>query len=313
MPFTSKKVLILGATGLIGSAFTRYFDREKCAERLTPSREELDLTHFDSVANYMRKEKPDLVLFCAGKVGGILANLKFPYDYFIENLVMETNVFRSVIESDISTCVYLGSSCMYPKWVEQPIREEALGTGRPNESSLSYAMAKKAGVELCLSYQRQYGIRRFLVGICNNVYGPGGHFDKELSHLVPALIQRFHEAKKQNLSRISLWGTGLARREFVYVDDVVSAVTFLLTRDDWDGKTPINIGSGECYQISEWAEKIARVVGYHGQISFYGEGPEGVMEKKLDLTKLTQRGWSPKVTAEEGLRVTYDWLLTHEN
>jgi len=280
---------------------------------ITRRREELDLTNQQAVADFFKKKRPKFVILAAGRVGGILCNRDYPADFIQENLAIQINVINAAYRSGVLKLIFFGSSCMYPKHCSQPMSEEMLLTGKPEETSMAYAMAKLAGVEMCLSFNRQFKKIKFLPLIPNTIYGPNDNFDTASSHVIPALIRRFHEAKEDGREKVELWGTGTPRRESIYVDDLVDACLHLLNQDLSEAKFPMNIGVGVDYSIKEMAHIIKDVVGYKGELEFNITKPDGAPRKLLDSAKLFKTGWKPSITnLDEGTRKTYDWFTKHK-
>jgi GDP-L-fucose synthase len=307
---TNSVILVAGASGLIGSACVRHLRTKGYEKILTPTHSELDFQSEIGVQSFFEKQRPDIVVFCAGRVGGILANRDFPADFIVENLKMQVNAITAAHQFGVERFVQFGSSCMYPKAAAQPMDETVLWTGRPEETSLSFATAKLAGVEMSLAYNRQHKVTRFLPIIPNNAYGPNDNFDPASSHLVAGLIQRFHLAKQQGVPLVTLWGTGTPRRELIYSDDIADAIVFLLERETLPD-LPLNIGCGVDYSIRELAQAIAKQTGFRGDIEFDAAYPDGSPRKLLDSSRLHALGWQPKVSLEEGLAKTYDWYLAN--
>ena len=303
----SIKVAVLGASGLIGKAIVKRFKQQHFVNILTPSHSELDLEKADEVSNYFRLTQPNLVILTAGKVGGILENQKYPADLIIKNLNIQLNVAMSAHESDCKKVVLLGSSCMYPKCAAQPMREIEIGTGSLESSSLSYAISKMAGLQVGFSYNLQYNLNRFLCVIPNSVYGPGDNFNPLQGHVLSALMQKFHKAKVARDSEVSVWGTGVPRREFVFSEDLADAILFLLDSDFDTINEPINIGSGADISISKLAELIAIEVGFIGEIKLETDKPDGALRKLLDSKKINDLGWSSSTKLKTGIAKTYEW------
>ncbi len=280
---------------------------------ITRNRSDLNLTNESEVESFFQHERPDNVVLAAGRVGGIADNQAYPADYITENLAMELNVIRSAHDTGVHRLILFGSSCMYPRECSQPMSEDQLLSGSPEPTSIAYAVAKIAGVQLCLSYNQQYGEKRFLPVIPNSVFGPNDNFDPKRSHVLSALVRRFHEAKANHVDVVTLWGTGQPRRELVYVDDIVDACLHLLQRDISTLEFPLNIGVGSDMSIRELAETVAEVVGYTGQLEWDSSKPDGVSRKLLDSTRLKGFGWEPKVSFEEGLQKTCEWYVQNSH
>jgi len=308
------KIFIAGHTGLVGSAITRRLKKEDVS-LLLAGRHQLNLLKQDQVAHFFEKERPDIVIDSAAKVGGIHANSTYPADFIYENLQIQNNIIHSCLKYGIKKLIFLGSACIYPKFAEQPIKEEYLLASPLEPTNEPYAIAKIAGIKMCESYYRQYGCDFFSL-MPTNQYGPYDNFHPLNSHVLPALLRRFHEAKRDGLNSVEVWGTGKAKREFQYVDDLADACKFAvenITADDIynDGVTHLNVGTGEEYSIEELAKKIAQVVGYEGEVTFQIDKPEGVLRRVGDNTRINKLGWTHKYSLEEGLSLTYNWYLSN--
>ena len=300
---------VAGHTGLVGSALVRRWGKEPSVRVLTAPRAELELTDAAAVQAWLKEHRPDEVILAAGKVGGIAANASEPVAFLYENLMMEANVITGAWKAGANRLLNFGSSCMYPKHCPQPMRPEHLMTGPMEPTSEPYAMAKWAGLSLCQSYNRQYGTR-FITAIPCTVYGPGDHFDFHTAHVLSALIRKCHDAKAQGERAVTLWGTGTARREFVYADDLAEACDMVLAR--YDGNGPLNIGSGHVCTIRELAELVADVVGFGGEIQWDASKPDGAPEKRLDASAIHRLGWVVRTPLRDGVTRTYQWFLEHE-
>lgn len=308
------RVYVAGHRGMVGGAIVRQL-AARDIETITRTHAELDLTNQAAVADFFATEKPDAVVLAAAKVGGIHANNTYPAEFIYENLMIEANVIHQAYLNGIERLLFLGSSCIYPRAVAQPMREEALLTGVLEPTNEPYAVAKIAGIKLCESYNRQYGTDYRSV-MPTNLYGPGDNFHPENSHVMPALIRRFHEAVENNSDEVVIWGSGTPRREFLHVDDMAAASLFIfgLQRDAYAAKTEpmlshINVGFGEDVTIRELAQQIADVTGFAGHISFDTSKPDGTMRKLMDSTRIKTMGWAPQVSLIDGLRSTYRWFL----
>lgn len=301
-----KKIFVAGHNGMVGSALCRRFQNEDC-EVLIANRTDLDLRHQAEVSDWMAEHKPDAVILAAAHVGGIIANRDEPADFLYNNLAIESNVIHSAYKTRVEKLLFLGSSCIYPREAAQPITEEALLTGALEETNEAYAIAKIVGIKLCQSYRKQYGCNFISVMPCN-LYGPGDYFNETRSHVIPAMIMKFHKAKLEGESRIELWGTGTPLREFLYVDDLADALVFLLQR--YEEAPHINVGSGKEVTIKELAHLIAGVTGYEGDIVFNSDMPDGTPRKVMDNRRLSQMGWEPVTTLENGLNAAYDAYLS---
>ncbi len=309
------KIYIAGHTGLVGSAIVRQLESNGYNNLLTRKHSELDLTNQSQVKNFFDDEKPDVVILAAATVGGIHANNTFPADFIYQNLMIEANVINSSFENNVKRLLFLGSTCIYPKLADQPMREDALLTGVLEPTNEPYALAKIAGIKLCESFNRQHGTDYRSV-MPTNLYGINDNFHSENSHVIPSLIRRFHEAKINNLSEVIVWGTGRAMRDFLYVDDMANACIFILELDKsiYHTKTKpmishINIGTGREISIREVAEKIKKIVGYNGKIIFDESRPDGVLKKLTDVTCLMNMGWTHDVDLDDGLQQTYKWYI----
>jgi GDP-L-fucose synthase len=303
---------VAGHTGLVGSAIMRALERHGYTRLLARDISELDLTDQGATRSFMAKERPDAVILAAAKVGGIMANWEQPWEFIHENLLIEANVIGAAFACGVRRLLFLGSSCIYPREAPQPLHEESLLTGPLEETNRAYAVAKIAGIELCRSLNRQYGTD-YLSLMPTNLYGPGDNFDLRTSHVLPALIRRFHEARVEGHRPVELWGTGSPRREFLYVDDVGEAAVFALERvhaaDVPDGM--LNVGCGEDLTIRELAMLVQGIVGHEGEIRWDDGKPDGTPRKLMDVGRLRGLGWAPTVGLEEGIRRTYEWYLKH--
>jgi GDP-L-fucose synthase len=300
-----KKVYVAGHRGMVGSAIVRRLASEGC-EILTATRSELDLTRQADVERWMEKNRPDAVFLAAAKVGGILANDTYPADFLYDNLILEANIIHAAHKVGVEKLMFLGSSCIYPKFAEQPIREESLLTGELETTNEWYAIAKIAGIKLCQAYRRQHG-RDFISAMPTNLYGPGDNFDLKSSHVMPALIRKAHEAKVSGASSITVWGTGTPRREFLHVDDCADACVHLMKT--YSADTHVNVGSGEDITILDLTRLVSRVVGFEGEIVHDLTKPDGTPRKLMSADKLRSLGWSPKIGLEEGVADAYDAFL----
>ena len=300
-----KRVYVAGHRGMVGSALVRRLAREGC-HVLTATRAELDLTRQADVEAWMEKEKPDAVFLAAAKVGGILANDSFPADFLYDNLILEANIIHAAHTVGVEKLLFLGSSCIYPKFADQPIVEEALLTGALEPTNEWYAIAKIAGIKLCQAYRRQHG-RDFISAMPTNLYGPGDNFDLASSHVMPALIRKAHEAKVGRKPEITVWGTGTPRREFLHVDDCADACVHLMKTYSDDGH--INVGSGEDITILDLTRLVCRIVGYDGAIVHDLTKPDGTPRKLMSADKLRALGWTPTIGLEDGVADAYRAFL----
>ena len=315
----SDKIYIAGHRGLVGSAIVRQLESRGFTNLLMRTHKELDLTNQAQVQNFFQEEKPDYVILAAAKVGGIHANKIYPADFIYQNMMIEANVINSAYENKVKRLLFLGSTCIYPKAVEQPMREEAILTGVLESTNEPYALAKIAGIKLCESYNRQHDTD-FRSVMPTNLYGVNDNFHPENSHVIPALMRRFHEAKINNDTEVVVWGTGSAMREFLYVDDMAAAVLFVLELDKEIYKantkpmlSHINVGTGKELTIKEMAEIMKEVVGYTGNLAFDTARPDGVPRKLIDSTRLNNLGWKAKVNLKDGLTSTYQNFLKNNS
>ncbi len=311
------RIYVAGHRGMVGSAIVRKLQVQGFTNLITRTHSELDLTDQQAVRSFFSNEKIDYVVLAAARVGGIHANNTYPAEFIRDNLAIETNVIHEAWRAGVKHLLFLGSSCIYPKFATQPIREEELLTGPLEPTNEPYAIAKIAGIKLCESYNRQYDTDYRSI-MPTNLYGPGDNFDLEGSHVIPALIRKFHEAKEANKPTVEVWGSGKPRREFLHVDDLAEASLFImnLPEEKYRAHTKpmlshINVGTGKDITISELAELISKVVGYRGKICYNSDKPDGTPRKLLDISKLTKMGWNPKINLENGLRETYQWFLSH--
>ena len=309
------KIYIAGHSGLVGSAIVRHLEERGCSNLLTRTHSELDLTNQMEVQTFVKKEKPDYVILAAAKVGGIHANNTFPADFIYQNMMIEANVINSAYENKVKRLLFLGSTCIYPRAVKQPMREDALLTGVLEPTNEPYALAKISGIKLCESYNRQHGTD-FRSVMPTSLYGINDNFHPENSHVIPALMQRFHKAKFNNSAEVVVWGTGKAMREFLYVDDMAEASIFVLELDKqtYHANTEtmlshINIGTGIDVTTRELAETLKQVIGFKGKLSFDTEKPDGAPRKLIDVSRLSNMGWKYGVELKHGLEQTYKWYL----
>jgi GDP-L-fucose synthase len=301
-------IFIAGHQGMVGSALVRALRAAGFENLLLRRRSELDLTRQDAVEEFFTRAKPEYVFLAAAKVGGILANDTYPAQFLRDNLAIQTNVIDAAWRSGTRKLLFLGSSCVYPKLAPQPIREDSLLTGSLEPTNEWYAIAKIAGLKMCDAYRRQYGFNAISV-MPTNLYGPNDSFDLQSSHVLPALLRKFHEAKERGAASVEVWGTGTPRRELMHVDDLADACLYLMQRFDEGGW--VNVGWGRDQTVAELAHTIAHVVGFSGALRFDPTRPDGTPRKLLDTTRLTTLGWSPRIELEPGLRATYDWFLQH--
>jgi len=309
------KIYIAGHRGLVGSAIVRQLESRGFINLLMRTHKELDLTNQVQVQNFFQQENPDYVILAAAKVGGIHANNTYPADFIYQNMMIEANVINSAYENKVKRLLFLGSTCIYPKAVEQPMREDALLTDVLEPTNEPYALAKIAGIKLCESYNRQHGTD-FRSVMPTNLYGINDNFHPENSHVIPALMRRFHEAKVNNDAEVVVWGTGNAMREFLYVDDMAAASLFVLELDEQtyqDNTKPmlshINVGTGKDVTIREMAETMKQVVGFKGKLTFDTTKPDGAPRKLIDVSRLSNMGWKYSIDLKDGLSKTYRWYL----
>ena len=301
-----EKIFVAGYRGLVGSALIRRLEREGFHNLLKRDRSQLDLADKQAVHGFFAQEKPAIVIVAAAKVGGIKANNDFPVEFLLDNLRIQNNVIHAAHEAGVRKLLFLGSSCIYPKFAPQPIPETALLTGSLEPTNEAYAIAKIAGIKLCQAYAREYGAN-FISAMPTNLYGLNDNFDLNTSHVLAALLRKAHEAKMAKVRELIVWGSGKPRREFLHVDDLASACLFLL--EHYDSPEIINIGCGEDISIRELAELICDVVGFEGQLAWDATKPDGTPRKLLDITKLRNLGWQPTISLREGIAQTYDWFL----
>lgn len=301
-------IYVAGHHGLVGSAVVRALRAQGCTKLLLRTHRELDLTDQAAVVAFFQKERPQAVVMAAARVGGIYANNVRPAEFIRDNLLIQDNVIDAAYQAGVAKFVFLGSSCIYPKLAPQPIKEDSLLTGPLEPTNEWYAIAKIAGLKMCQAYRRQYGFNAISL-MPTNLYGPGDNFDLQNSHVMPALIRRFHEAKLRGDASLTVWGTGTPRREFLHVDDLADAVIYLL--NTYDGEGIVNIGWGEDVTIRELAEVVASVVGFRGRLEFDSSKPDGTPRKLLDTSRLTGLGWTPKIKLKAGIESTYAWFKDH--
>ena len=304
---SGKRVWVAGHTGMVGGAIVRRLEAENC-EVLTVRRAEVDLTRQHEVEAWMERARPDAVFVAAAKVGGILANSTYPADFLYANMMIEANIIHAAHKVGVEKLLFLGSSCIYPKFAPQPITEDALLTGPLEPTNEWYAIAKIAGIKLCQAYRRQHG-RDFISAMPTNLYGPGDNFDPETSHVVPALIRKTHEAKQRGDDGVVIWGSGEPRREFLHVDDCADGLVHLMKF--YSDAEHVNVGSGEDLTIRELAETVAAVVGFSGRIVTDPTKPDGTPRKLMSADKMKSYSWSPKIGLREGLQGTYAWYLNN--
>jgi GDP-L-fucose synthase len=309
VPFNQDaKIYVAGHRGLVGSAVMRALERQGYANLVVRAHRELDLADQAAVRGFFERERPQAVIMAAARVGGIHANNSRPAEFIRDNLLIQDNVIDSAHRAAVQKFVFLGSSCIYPKLAPQPLKEDYLLTGPLEPTNEWYAVAKIAGIKMCEAYRRQYGFNAISL-MPTNLYGPGDNFDLQNSHVLPALIRRFHEAKERGHPTMSIWGTGTPRREFLHVDDLADAVVYLL--ETYDAEPIVNIGWGEDVTIRELAETVAEVAGFKGRLVFDSSKPDGTPRKLLDTSRLTSLGWKPKIKLRAGIEQTYAWFKEH--
>ena len=305
----NSKIYIAGHNGLVGSAIRRLLVKKGYGNIITRSRKQLDLTDQKSVFNFFKRNKPEYVFLAAAKVGGIKANDDLPADFIYQNLQIQNNIIHNAYLNKIKKLLFLGSSCIYPRECPQPIKEEYLLTGPLEKTNRAYSIAKIAGIEMCQSYNKQYGVK-FISVMPTNLYGINDNFDLNNSHVLPALIRKFHEAKTNNLPAVEIWGTGSPRREFLHVDDLADACYYLMR--NYSGNDFLNIGVGKDISIKELAVMIKDIVGFKGELQFDTSKPDGTPQKLLDVSRLNAAGWQAKTGLREGISKTYRWFLENQ-
>jgi GDP-L-fucose synthase len=315
---SKKRVFVAGHRGMVGAAIVRNLEKRDDVELILRDRNSLDLTNQHAVKEFMEDSRPDEVYLAAAKVGGIHANNVYPAEFIYQNLIIECNIIHSAHLANVKNLLFLGSSCIYPKFAEQPMRESALLTGVLEATNEPYAIAKIAGIKLCESYNRQYG-RDYRAVMPTNLYGPNDNFHPDNSHVIPALLRRFHEAKLRGDAEVVAWGSGTPKREFLYVDDMASACVHVMELDKglYDANTTpmlshINVGTGEDCTIRELVETIAEVVGYSGAVLFDASKPDGTPRKLLSVDRLASLGWRYSTDLKTGLKMTYQWFLENQ-
>ena len=300
------KIYIAGHRGLVGSAVLRKLKEDGYNNFVLRTSKELNLTSQSEVNQFFETEKPDYVFLAAAKVGGILANDTYPADFIRDNLLIQTNVIDAAYRNNTKKLLFLGSSCIYPKFAPQPMKEEHLLTGELEPTNEWYAIAKIAGIKMCQAYKKQYGFNAISI-MPTNLYGTGDNFNLENSHVMPALIRKFHDAKEKGLPEVEVWGSGTPKREFLHVDDMSDASIFLM--NNYDGFDFVNVGVGNDISIKELAESVKRIVGYEGELKFDASKPDGTPRKLLDVSKLNNAGWKATVSLHEGVETTYGWFI----
>jgi len=304
------RIYVAGHRGMVGSACVRLLREQGYGNLLLRTRDELDLTDRPATLAFFREERPEYVIDAAARVGGILANNTYPVEFLEENVLCQVNLMRGAHEAGVEKFLFLGSSCIYPKLATQPMGEDQLLAGPLEPTNEAYAIAKISGILLADAYQRQYGAR-FISAMPTNLYGPGDNFDLQSSHVLPALIRKFHEAKQRGDEAVTCWGTGSPRREFLYVNDLAAACLFLLR--EFDGPGFVNVGCGEDLTIRELAELVRDITGFGGRIDWDDSKPDGTPRKLLDVSKIKDLGWAPRTSLEDGIRLAYGWYLQQES
>ncbi len=307
---TNARVYVAGHRGLVGSALLRRLEADGFHHLITRDRNELDLTDQAAVRAFFAEEKPDLVFLAAARVGGIQANNTYPADFLRDNLLIQSHVIEASWKAGVRKLLFLGSSCIYPKHAPQPMAEDCLLTGPLEPTNEWYAVAKIAGIKMCQAYRRQYGFNAISL-MPTNLYGPGDNFHLENAHVLPALMHRFYLAKERGDARVSIWGTGTPRREFLHVDDLADAAMFAMRH--YDGEQLVNVGTGVDVTIAELAAMVREVVGYRGELEFDTTKPDGTPRKLLDVSRLRSLGWSASTSLADGLESTYRWFLQNRN
>ncbi|MDH5070826.1 GDP-L-fucose synthase [Clostridium perfringens] len=302
----NSKIYVAGHRGLVGSAIVRNLQEKGFNNIICRTHKELDLTNQNEVRKFFEEERPEYVFLAAAKVGGIHANNTYPADFIYENLMIQNNVIKAAHDFDVKKLLFLGSTCIYPKMAPQPIKEDYLLTGSLEETNEAYAVAKIAGLEMCKFFKRQYG-DNFISCMPTNLYGPNDNFDLKNSHVLPALIRKFHEAKVNNSEVVEVWGTGKPLREFLYVDDMADACVFLM--ENYDGEQHVNIGTGVEVSIRELAETVKEVVGFEGELVFNTDMPDGTPRKLTTVDKLNDLGWKYNIELKRGIELSYNWFL----
>lgn len=302
---TDKRIMVAGHRGMVGSALVRRLASEPC-NVIPAGRKDVDMTRAEATERYLAEQKPDALIIAAAKVGGILANDTYPAEFLYDNLMIAANLVHAAHKAGVQRVLFLGSSCIYPKFAPQPIQETSLLTGALEPTNEWYAIAKIAGIKLCEAYRKQYG-RDYISAMPTNLYGPGDNFDLKSSHVLPALMRKAHEAKLRGDDTLPIWGTGTPMREFLHADDCADALVFLLKT--YNGAEHVNVGSGSDLTILELAQTVGRIVGFDGEIVTQPDKPDGTPRKLMAADKLRGMGWSPSITLESGIASTYQWFL----
>ena len=306
----NSKIYVAGHRGLVGSAIIRNLESKGYKNIVTRTRQELDLMHTEAVNQFYKQEKPEVVIDAAAKVGGIHANNTYPAEFIYDNLTIQNNLINGAYQADVKKFVFLGSSCIYPKMAPQPLKEEYLLTGALEPTNEWYAIAKITGIKMCQAYRKQYGFDAISI-MPTNVYGPGDNYDLQNSHVLPALIRKFHEAKINNDQNVTVWGTGSPKREFLYVDDMADVSVFLM--ENYSEEQIVNVGTGIDVTIKELAELVKKVIGFGGELVFDTTKPDGTPRKLMDVSFLNNLGWKAETELEKGIQQAYDWFLNNQN
>ena len=306
----NSKIYVAGHRGLVGSAIIRNLESKGYKNIVTRTRQELDLMHTEAVNQFYKQEKPEVVIDAAAKVGGIHANNTYPAEFIYDNLTIQNNLINGAYQADVKKFVFLGSSCIYPKMAPQPLKEEYLLTGALEPTNEWYAIAKITGIKMCQAYRKQYGFDAISI-MPTNLYGPGDNYDLQNSHVLPALIRKFHEAKINNDQNVTVWGTGSPKREFLYVDDMADASVFLM--ENYSEEQIVNVGTGIDVTIKELAELVKKVIGFGGELVFDTTKPDGTPRKLMDVSFLNNLGWKAETELEKGIQQAYDWFLNNQN
>lgn len=304
------KIYIAGHRGLTGSAILRKLQSDGYTNFVLKTRDELDLLDKNATEDFFQKEKPEYVFICAAKVGGIMANIEQPADFIYQNLQVQNNIIHSAYKNGVKKLLFMGSTCIYPRLSQQPIKEEYLLTGKLEPTNEAYAVAKIAGIIMCQSYNKQYGTN-FISAMPTNLYGINDNFDLETSHVLPALMRKIHEAKINNSPEVVIWGTGEPKREFLFVDDLADALVFLM--NNYNDSELINVGTGEDIALNDLAEIMVKIIGYEGKIVHDLSKPDGMPRKLVDVTKINNLGWKHSTSLEDGIRKTYEWYLKNNS
>ena len=302
----SSKIYVAGANGMVGSAIVRTLENNGFQNIIKKTSKELDLRNQQQVFDFFEKEKPEFVFLAAAKVGGIHANNTYPAEFLYDNLMIQNNVIHAAYQNKVEKLLFLGSSCIYPKFAPQPISEDSLLTGTLEPTNEAYAIAKITGIEMCKFYKKQYGCN-FISAMPTNLYGYNDNFDLNNSHVLPALLRKFIEAKKMNLPNVTIWGSGTPMREFLFVDDLANACLFLM--ENYNEEDTVNIGTGKDVTILELAKTIQKIVNYVGELNFDSSKPDGTPRKLLNVSKINNLGWKHQIELEVGIKMTYDWCL----